>query len=141
MLDKNELPRDFHRRAKWVNASQFYILLVEPLEIAKYCRSERRFEIFDRWWTEKRINEEKNSKRIKFAGLTQDSCFWAKVEEARECVAKVRSESDARKQALLWKERRKQIVLDREDDLKVDVKSIALRFGDSTKEWITGGIM
>ncbi|KAL6284353.1 hypothetical protein ACE6H2_015282 [Prunus campanulata] len=63
---------------------------------------ERRFEIFDRWWTEKRVNEEKNSKRIKFAGLTQDSCFWNKEEEARECVANVRSESDARKQALLW---------------------------------------
>lgn len=116
MLDKNELPYDFHRRAKWVNASQFYMLLVEPLEIAEYYRSnmhlvkghylkhgrERRFEIFDRWWREKRVNEEKNSKRIKFAGLTQDSCFWAKVEEARECVANVRSESDARKQALLW---------------------------------------
>ncbi|ONI14341.1 hypothetical protein PRUPE_4G276500 [Prunus persica] len=116
MLDKNELPHDFHRRAKWVNASQFYILLVEPLEIAEYYRSnmhlvkghylkhgrERRFEIFDRWWREKRVNEEKNSKRIKFAGLTQDSCFWAKVEEARECVAHARSESDASKQALLW---------------------------------------
>ncbi|PQP92402.1 lipase-like PAD4 isoform X1 [Prunus yedoensis var. nudiflora] len=112
MLDKNELPHDFHRRSKWVNASQFYMLLVEPLEIAEYYRSnmhrrkghylkhgrERRFDIFDRWWREKRVNEEKNSKRIKFAGLTQDSCFWAKVEEARDCVAKVRSESDARKQ-------------------------------------------
>ncbi|XP_008227530.1 PREDICTED: lipase-like PAD4 isoform X1 [Prunus mume] len=116
MLDKNELPHNFHRRAKWVNASQFYMLLVEPLEIAEYYRSnmhlvkghylkhgrERRFEIFDRWWREKRVNEEENRKRIKFAGLTQDSCFWAKVEEARECVANVRSESDARKQALLW---------------------------------------
>ncbi|BFG30310.1 hypothetical protein CerSpe_165840 [Prunus speciosa] len=116
MLDKNELPHDFHRRSKWVNASQFYMLLVEPLEIAEYYRSnmhrrkghylkhgrERRFEIFDRWWREKRVNEEKNSKRIKFAGLTQDSCFWAKVEEARDCVANVRSESDARKQASLW---------------------------------------
>ncbi|PQP94376.1 4-hydroxybenzoate polyprenyltransferase mitochondrial isoform X1 [Prunus yedoensis var. nudiflora] len=31
---------------------------------------------------------------------------------------------------------------DKEDDLKVGVKSTALRFGDSTKEWITGfGIM
>ena len=27
---------------------------------------------------------------------------------------------------------------DKEDDLKVGVKSTALRFGDSTKEWITG---
>jgi hypothetical protein len=27
---------------------------------------------------------------------------------------------------------------DKEDDLKVGVKSTALRFGDSTKEWISG---
>lgn len=31
---------------------------------------------------------------------------------------------------------------DKEDDVKVGVKSTALRFGDSTKKWITGfGIM
>lgn len=27
---------------------------------------------------------------------------------------------------------------DKEDDMKVGVKSTALRFGDSTKEWVTG---
>ncbi|KAM2658250.1 hypothetical protein EV2_020986 [Malus domestica] len=33
-------------------------------------------------------------------------------------------------------------IYDKEDDLKVDVKSTALRFADSTEEWITGfGIM
>lgn len=30
------------------------------------------------------------------------------------------------------------LVQDKEDDLKVGVKSTALRFGDSTKEWISG---
>lgn len=29
-------------------------------------------------------------------------------------------------------------IQDKEDDQKVGVKSTALRFGDSTKEWITG---
>ena len=29
-------------------------------------------------------------------------------------------------------------IQDKEDDLKVGVKSTALRFGDSTKQWITG---
>ncbi|XP_021736265.1 4-hydroxybenzoate polyprenyltransferase, mitochondrial-like [Chenopodium quinoa] len=29
-------------------------------------------------------------------------------------------------------------IQDREDDLKVGVKSTALRFGDLTKEWVTG---
>lgn len=30
------------------------------------------------------------------------------------------------------------VIQDKEDDLKVGVKSTALRFGDSTKEWISG---
>lgn len=29
-------------------------------------------------------------------------------------------------------------IQDKEDDQKVGVKSTALRFGDSTKQWITG---
>ncbi|KAL6284357.1 hypothetical protein ACE6H2_015286 [Prunus campanulata] len=86
MLDKNELPHDFHRQAKWVNVSQFYILLVEPLEIAEYYRSnmhhvkghylkhgrERRFEIFDRWWREKRVNEEENTRLVERKEVSED---------------------------------------------------------------------
>ncbi|XP_050372406.1 lipase-like PAD4 [Argentina anserina] len=117
MLGNNELPRDFHKLGKWVNASQFYKLLVEPLDIAEYYRSgmhwikghylkhgrERRFEIFDRWWRERKVGPAENtSMRSKFAGLTQDSCFWARVEEAREWLANVRSESDVRKLHFLW---------------------------------------
>ncbi|XP_009355855.3 lipase-like PAD4 isoform X3 [Pyrus x bretschneideri] len=117
MMETNELPHDFHRRAKWVNASQFYMLLVEPLDIAEYYRTgmhhvkghylahgrERRFEIFDRWWKERSINDQKQSRsRSKFAGLTQDSCFWAKVEEAREWLTNFRSETDTRKLHSLW---------------------------------------
>ncbi|GAV65023.1 Lipase_3 domain-containing protein [Cephalotus follicularis] len=115
MLENNHLPHDFNRRAKWVNASQFYKLLVEPLDIAEYYRSgmhrvnghyirhgrERRYEIFDRWWKDRHCSEEE-TRRSKFASLTQDSCFWAKVEEAREWLDNVRSESDIRKRALLW---------------------------------------
>lgn len=122
MLETNQLPHDFHKRAKWVNASQFYKLLVEPLDIAEYYREgmhkvkghymkhgrERRYEIFDKWWNMKKVGEEEdantntNNKRSKFAGLTQDSCFWAKVEEAREWVENVRKESDVRKLSALW---------------------------------------
>ncbi|XP_059433557.1 lipase-like PAD4 [Corylus avellana] len=116
MLEKNELPHDFHRRAKWVNTSQFYKLLVEPLEIAEYYRNgmhrvnghylshgrERRFEIFDRWWRERRVSEEENNQRSKFASLTQDSCFWARVEEAKEWLDEARQESDRKVLALLW---------------------------------------
>lgn len=116
MLETNQLPHDFHKRAKWVNASQFYKLLVEPLDIAEYYRSgmhmkkghyikhgrERRYEIFDKWWRERNVTEEENNTRSKFASQTQDTCFWAKVEEAREWLEDVRSESDPRKLSLLW---------------------------------------
>ncbi|KAK6923700.1 Fungal lipase-like domain [Dillenia turbinata] len=111
MLEDNQLPCDFGKRPKWINASQFYKLLVEPLEIAEYYRSgmhlrkghymkygrERRFEIFDSWWRERSVGEEENGKRSKYAGLTQDTCFWARVEEAREWLDKARMETDKRK--------------------------------------------
>ncbi|KAJ9538502.1 hypothetical protein OSB04_031235 [Centaurea solstitialis] len=127
MLENNQLPHDFHKRAKWVNASQFYKLLVEPLEIAEYYRSGEhrikghyvkhgrptRFQIFDKWWKEREAFRENdnsisnsigssNGRRSKFASLTQDSCFWAKLEEAREWVEMVRSESEPRRVMALW---------------------------------------
>lgn len=106
MLENNHLPHDFHRRGKWVNASQFYKLLVEPLDIADYYRNgmhrirghyiqhgrERRYKIFDRWWKERRVTEEENNNRSKLASLTQDSCFWARVEEAKDWLDKIRSD-------------------------------------------------
>ncbi|KAK7318419.1 hypothetical protein RJT34_03119 [Clitoria ternatea] len=119
MMEKNELPRDFDKRAKWVNASQFYKLLVEPLDIAEYYKKglhiknghylqhgrERRYDIFDRWWKDNRTratNGQVNEERSKYASLTQDSCFWARVEEARDWLNCVRSERDTNKLALLW---------------------------------------
>ncbi|GLU21522.1 hypothetical protein SLE2022_376560 [Rubroshorea leprosula] len=115
MLENNLLPHDLPRRGKWVNAAHFYKLLVEPLDIAEYYRTgmhhvrghyrkhgrERRYEIFDKWWNDRRLGEE-GSKRSKFASLTQDSCFWAKVEEARELIDNIRCESDMMTRATIW---------------------------------------
>ncbi|KAF8411737.1 hypothetical protein HHK36_004295 [Tetracentron sinense] len=116
MLDTNQLPYDFHHRAKWVMASHSYKLLVEPLDIAEYYRTamnrakghylmhgrERRYEVFERWWRERKVPDNDNKKRTKYAGLTQDSCFWARVEEAREWLENARNEKDAHKLAQLW---------------------------------------
>lgn len=118
MLENNQLPHDFHKRSKWVNASQFYKLLVEPLDIAEYYGKgmhrtkghyikhgrERRYEIFDRWWKDRKVPcEEENIKRSKYASLTQDTLFWAKVEEAREWLDDLRhAENDPMNSALLW---------------------------------------
>ncbi|XP_016558575.2 lipase-like PAD4 isoform X2 [Capsicum annuum] len=108
-LEANELPYDFHKREKWVCASQFYKLLVEPLDIAEYYRNgmhrvkghymqhgrERRYKIFDKWWSENSTDHP--NARSRFASSTQDSCFWAKVEEARDRLIKIRTEGDERK--------------------------------------------
>ncbi|XP_037491963.1 lipase-like PAD4 isoform X2 [Jatropha curcas] len=116
MLEKNELPLDFQGRAKWVNAAHSYKLLVEPLDIAEYYRTGmhrenghyishgrgRRYRIFDRWWRDRPDKEEEKNKRSRFASLTQDTCFWARVEEARESLDRVRSERDPMNLRCLW---------------------------------------
>ncbi|CAO2145884.1 unnamed protein product [Urochloa humidicola] len=122
MLDAGQLPHDFHRRAKWVNAARFYQLLVEPLDIADYHRRnlhrtrgrylthgrERRYELFDRWWQEKGgvsvVAAASRRRRSKNAGLTQDPCFWARVEEAREQMESCRGEHDAVVLAMMLEE-------------------------------------
>lgn len=113
MLETNQLTHDFHKLTKYVNASQTYKLLVEPLEIAEYYRTcmhekkghyiehgrEKRFKIFDKWWRDRKVGDEEGNPRSRFANLTQDSCFWARVEEARECV--LQYERDSGRQSVL----------------------------------------
>lgn len=132
MLDAGQLPHDFHRRDKWVNAARFYQLLVEPLDIADYHHRnlhrtsgsymthgrERRYELFDRWWQERACAggaggditssmsaaSASRRRRSKYAGLTQDPCFWARVEEAREQTERARSERDVAELAMMLEE-------------------------------------
>ncbi|KAK4393728.1 Lipase-like PAD4 [Sesamum angolense] len=78
MLETNQLTHDFHKLPKYVNASHFYKLLVEPLEIAEYYRTgmhkkkghyiehgrEKRFRIFDKWWRDRKVgNEERKPEK------------------------------------------------------------------------------
>ncbi|KAF8015735.1 hypothetical protein BT93_H1305 [Corymbia citriodora subsp. variegata] len=118
MMDRNELPLNFHRSSEWViEESQLYKLLVEPLDIAEYYRlgmhlkkghyisngRERRYKVFDHWWTERVVTEKLgNNRRTRYASLTQDTCFWARVEEAKESLDNIRSESDPTNLAFLW---------------------------------------
>ncbi|KAF8018685.1 hypothetical protein BT93_H3552 [Corymbia citriodora subsp. variegata] len=117
MMDRNELPLNFHRSSDWViEESQLYKLLVEPLDIAEYYRlgmhlkkghyisngRERRYKIFDCWWTERVVTEKLgNNRRTRYASLTQDTHFWARVEEAKEWLDNIRSESDPTNLAFL----------------------------------------
>ncbi|XP_047316970.1 lipase-like PAD4 isoform X2 [Impatiens glandulifera] len=116
MVENNKLPYDIHKRGKYVMASLFYKLLVEPLDIAEYYRSgehrvngnylqygrERRYLILDKWWNDLNDGEIRKYERSTFASLTQDSCFWAKVEEAIKWVYCIRNESDKSKLYRLW---------------------------------------
>lgn len=115
MLETNQLTHDFHELTKYVCASHSYKLLVEPLEIAEYYKTcmhkkkghyiehgrERRFKIFDKWWRDRKVGDEEGNPRSRFASLTQDSCFWARVEEARDCVHLITGEMDSGKQSFL----------------------------------------
>lgn len=115
MMETNQLTHDFHKLVKYVNASQFYKLLVEPLEIAEYYRTGmhktkghyiehgrgKRFKVFDKWWRDRKVGDEESNPRSKFASLTQDSCFWARVEEARDNLYRVTGEADSGSHSVL----------------------------------------
>ncbi|KAL0449879.1 UNVERIFIED_CONTAM: Lipase-like PAD4 [Sesamum latifolium] len=115
MLETNQLTHDFHKQPKYVNASHFYKLLVEPLEIAEYYRTgmhkkkghyiehgrEKRFKIFDKWWRDRKVGKEESNPRSRFASLTQDSCFWARVEEARDNIYQITGEMDSGRRSFL----------------------------------------
>ncbi|KAF8011478.1 hypothetical protein BT93_J1938 [Corymbia citriodora subsp. variegata] len=85
-------------RVRWLFAGTNYRRMVEPLHIAEYYKvgnrnyiSQRRSKHFKllQQWLDEHQKQPKNSvpknskmKKIMFA-LTEDSCFWAYVEEAR----------------------------------------------------------
>ncbi|KAI4369284.1 hypothetical protein MLD38_017743 [Melastoma candidum] len=107
MVERNELPQDFSWRLKWKYAPHTYMLLAEPLEIARYYRQgnhlrrghyiefgrEKRFRVFDKWWQRNTAGDER-TQRNHLAGLTQDPVFWARVEEARELLDIARQEEN-----------------------------------------------
>uniref|UniRef100_A0A0E0F384 Fungal lipase-like domain-containing protein n=1 Tax=Oryza meridionalis TaxID=40149 RepID=A0A0E0F384_9ORYZ len=161
MLDTSQLPYDFHRRAKWVNAAHFYQLLVEPLDIADYHRNnlhrtrgsyithgrERRYELFDKWWKQKGCTDPSTgdtsatttARRSKFAGLTQDPCFWARVEEVREQTESAKSERDmtllARVLKDLHKFERRSSELVESKEVSIDVIAPQSSYSLWVKEW------
>eukprot|EP00252_Welwitschia_mirabilis_P006321 TRINITY_DN17171_c0_g2_i3.p1 TRINITY_DN17171_c0_g2~~TRINITY_DN17171_c0_g2_i3.p1 ORF type:complete len:622 (+),score=120.00 TRINITY_DN17171_c0_g2_i3:230-2095(+) len=96
MLEEYELPDRLCESAKWMYAATTYRLLVEPLDIAyfyshghheikgQYLMGGRssRYWILEQWCRDK-ILAKKKSRKIcsQSTSLTQDSCFWAHVEE------------------------------------------------------------
>eukprot|EP00253_Pinus_taeda_P015554 PITA_15554 len=91
----HELPSDFESQNKWINAGNTYRKLVEPLDIAYYYRNNsngnylsdgrpKRHKVLQEWMEakEKTRSSRGQRRRRKRASLTEDSCFWAYVEEA-----------------------------------------------------------
>eukprot|EP00253_Pinus_taeda_P015650 PITA_15650 len=103
MWERHELPNDFQSQNKWINAGNTYRRLVEPLDIAHYYRISEgkgnyfsdgrptRHKVLQKWMEEKEKTRSSRGRsgRTKLASLTQDSCFWAQVEEALKEMKKL----------------------------------------------------
>ncbi|GLJ28507.1 hypothetical protein SUGI_0560930 [Cryptomeria japonica] len=96
MVKNHQLPNDFRYQNKWINAGTAYRRLVEPLDIAAFyhLHNERgsylsignrplRHMLLEKWLNDKNQTRTGRDRkpRTKFASLTEDSCFWAHVEE------------------------------------------------------------
>lgn len=107
MEEKHVLPSDFRTRNKWINAGTAYRRLVEPLDIAYHYRTDKgnksylsdwvrphRHIVLEKWMKEKektRTGERKKG-RTSFASLTEDTVFWARVEEACKALISLQEE-------------------------------------------------
>ncbi|XP_057826072.2 lipase-like PAD4 [Cryptomeria japonica] len=107
--EKHVLPSDFRCQNKWINAGTAYRRLVEPLDIAYYYRRQKDNKsylsdgvrphchiVLEKWLKEKdqtRAGRD-NKYRTKFASLTLDSCFWARIEEACQALTNLQKEQD-----------------------------------------------
>lgn len=94
-MEKNPRLRGTPEWCAWLSAGNQFRLLIEPLEIAWCCHRECRddylnqrrpkcFELLERW--QKDSQEGNPQPRASPSNLTEDSCFWAHVEDAcRSC--------------------------------------------------------
>ncbi|XP_076954273.1 senescence-associated carboxylesterase 101-like [Bidens hawaiensis] len=79
-------------RTRWLYGGTNYRRIVEPLDIADYYKKGKRnyienrsnhYKLLEKWSHEDKKNSKStDGKRNKAASLTEDSCFWAHVEEA-----------------------------------------------------------
>ncbi|XP_059077749.1 lipase-like PAD4 [Cryptomeria japonica] len=109
MVKNQQLPNDFRYQNKWINAGTAYRRLVEPLDIAAFyhLQNERgnylsignrpvRHMVLEKWLDDKNQTRTGRDRRprTKFASLTEDSCFWAHVEEAAKDLTNLQQEQE-----------------------------------------------
>jgi hypothetical protein len=114
MWERHDLPSDFQFQNKWINAGTAYRRLVEPLDIAHFYRMSKgkgnyfsdgrptRHKVLQKWLEEKeRTRSSRGQKaRTKLASLTQDSCFWAHVEEASKDLENLKEDQHQKLESL-----------------------------------------
>eukprot|EP00253_Pinus_taeda_P032539 PITA_32539 len=147
----HELPSDFESQNKWINAGNTYRKLVEPLDIAYYYRNNRngnylsdgrpkRHKVLQEWMEAKektrssRGSSRGQRSRGKPASLTEDSCFWAYVEEAWKALENLKQ---GQHQSLQSLEEFERYVTTMNDALKIsaDVLFEGSRFMTWKAEW------
>ncbi|XP_023743631.1 senescence-associated carboxylesterase 101 [Lactuca sativa] len=78
-------------RKRWLYNGTNYRRIMEPLDIADYYKSGRKnyianrpkhYELLEKWSEDEKKERKPSEVRMKAASLTEDSCFWAHVEEA-----------------------------------------------------------
>nr|GMD04141.1 senescence-associated carboxylesterase 101-like isoform X1 [Ipomoea batatas] len=79
-------------QGRWLYAGTNYRRIVEPLDIAEYYSKGKRdyltqgrsehYKVLEQWWKDDLPVQIADTKRSRASTLTEDSCFWAHVEEA-----------------------------------------------------------
>ncbi|CAH1420710.1 unnamed protein product [Lactuca virosa] len=78
-------------RKRWLYGGTNYRRIVEPLDIADYYKKgntnyidsrPNHYVLLERWSEDDKKDQKPSDKKTKAASLTEDSCFWAHVEEA-----------------------------------------------------------
>ncbi|XP_022014633.2 senescence-associated carboxylesterase 101 [Helianthus annuus] len=78
-------------RKRWLYSGNNYRRMFEPLYIAEYYKKgnisyienrPNRYRLLEKWWNEDKKNLNPNERKEKGPNVNDDSCFWARVEEA-----------------------------------------------------------
>ncbi|KAI3500834.1 hypothetical protein L1887_36660 [Cichorium endivia] len=91
--EKNRMPQKegAKLRKRWLYSGTNYRRIVEPLDIADYYKRGKtnyignrsnHYELLEKWSEDDKKGQKPCDGKMKAACLTEDSCFWAHVEEA-----------------------------------------------------------
>ncbi|PWA57594.1 alpha/Beta hydrolase fold protein [Artemisia annua] len=90
---KNQMPQEegANLRRRWLYGGNIYRKIVEPLDVAEFYKNGKKnyiaqrphhYKLLEKWLSEDKKDLKPNPRTNNAASLTEDSCFWAHVEEA-----------------------------------------------------------